>query len=62
MTTRKITTLMLVGAVIGLVVASIFIGLLALIDIDLSSSVVGAVAGSVAGAVSVVITERMRSA
>jgi hypothetical protein len=52
---------MAVGAVIGLVVALLFIGGLALFDAEVHSGVVGAVAGAVAGAAGVVLANRMRS-
>lgn len=61
MTTRSIATLMVLGGLIGALIALIFIGVLGLIDVEVSSGVVGAVAGAVAGATSVAIARRMRS-
>lgn len=60
MTTQHLATLMFVGALIGVVIALIFIGLLALFDLEVNSGVVGAVAGGAAGAVTVAIARRMR--
>lgn len=52
---------MFVGALIGMIIALTFVGILNLFEVEVASGVVGAVAGAVAGVVSAAVVGRMRS-
>lgn len=61
MTGRRLVVFSAIGALVGLVIALVLIGALAVFDVEASSAVVGAIAGATAGVLSVAITQRIKS-